>query len=161
MSRNRVADEEDVVLSAFNSFFEGAKRGMYPSLEDEDSLWRILVVLTNRKAIDSIEKDRRLKRGGGKVRGESVFVGASGDSDGPGLQAFIGRDPNPEQAAEFIEETRRLLGMLPDDTLRTIVIRKMEGHTSHEIAKMLDVSPRTIKRKLQVIRGVWVDEYAS
>src|SRR5262245_52985050 len=47
-----VVDEEDAALSAFDSFCRGAERGRFPDLADRDDLWRLLVVLTVRKAID-------------------------------------------------------------------------------------------------------------
>src|SRR4028119_1989180 len=40
------ADEEDAVLSAFDSFCAGAVRGRFPQLTDRDDLWRLLVVIT-------------------------------------------------------------------------------------------------------------------
>src|SRR5215471_8456034 len=48
----RSADEEDVALSAFDSFCRGAERGCFPRLENRDNLWALLVVITARKAID-------------------------------------------------------------------------------------------------------------
>src|SRR5262245_5580941 len=45
-----VADEEDAALDAFNSFLAGVARGRFPQLHDRDDLWRLLVVLTIRKA---------------------------------------------------------------------------------------------------------------
>jgi DNA-directed RNA polymerase specialized sigma24 family protein len=59
------ADEEDAVLSAFQSFFQGAANGRYPRLDDRDDLWRLLVVITERKALDQVGHERRAKRGGG------------------------------------------------------------------------------------------------
>src|SRR5262245_52572189 len=38
-----VADEEDVALSAFDSFCRNAERGRFPELLDRDGLWRLLV----------------------------------------------------------------------------------------------------------------------
>ena len=35
----RVADEEDVVLAALNSFFDGVGTGKFPQLTDRNSLW--------------------------------------------------------------------------------------------------------------------------
>src|SRR5205085_5062686 len=46
----QAADEEDVALSAFDSFCRGAERGRFPRLEDRNDLWRVLVTLTVRKA---------------------------------------------------------------------------------------------------------------
>jgi hypothetical protein len=38
----RAADEEDVALSAFDSFCRGAERGQFPRLNDRDDLWQLL-----------------------------------------------------------------------------------------------------------------------
>ena len=46
----RAADEEDVALSAFDSFCRGAEQGRFPQLLDRDNLWRLLVTITARKA---------------------------------------------------------------------------------------------------------------
>ena len=59
-------DEEDVALSAFDSFCRGIEGGRYPELTDRESLWRLLVVITRRKAFDLIGAENRLKNGGGK-----------------------------------------------------------------------------------------------
>src|SRR5262245_43166917 len=61
----RAADEEDVALSAFDSFCRGAEQGKFPRLHDRDNLWRLLVALTARKAVDLIRHEDRQKRGGG------------------------------------------------------------------------------------------------
>src|SRR5262249_35153126 len=45
------ADEEDVALSAFDSFCRGAEAGRFPRLDDRDDLWQVLFVITTRKAI--------------------------------------------------------------------------------------------------------------
>src|ERR1700726_2239482 len=59
----RAADEEDVALSAFDSFCRGAEQGHFPQLEDRDDLWRLLVVITGRKASHLIRDETRKKRG--------------------------------------------------------------------------------------------------
>src|SRR4051794_13381378 len=43
-----MADEEDVALSAFDSFCRNAGEGRFPDLTDREGLWRILVVMTAR-----------------------------------------------------------------------------------------------------------------
>jgi hypothetical protein len=80
----RAADEEDVVLSAFDSFYRAAERGRFPQLNDRHDLWQLLVLVTERKAIDLIHHERRARRGGGRGigrggRGRCRFLGrASG-----------------------------------------------------------------------------------
>src|SRR5262245_53921937 len=59
------ADEEDAALSAFDSFVRGASRGRYPRLDDRDDLWRLLVIITELKALDQVQHERRQKRSGG------------------------------------------------------------------------------------------------
>src|SRR5207237_3816674 len=75
LARNRlrgapkgVADEEDAALSAFDSFVRGAACGRYPRLDDRDDLWRLLVVITERKALDQAQREPRQTRGGGRNR---------------------------------------------------------------------------------------------
>ncbi len=58
---------EDVALSAFDSFCRGAGRGRFPQLADRESLWRLLVVITARKAAHYKRDATRQKRGGAAV----------------------------------------------------------------------------------------------
>src|SRR5215204_5681097 len=71
----RAADEEDVVLSAFDSFCRGAAQGRFAQLHDRFDLWQLLVLLTARKASDLAQHERRQKRGGGAVLDEAALPG--------------------------------------------------------------------------------------
>jgi hypothetical protein len=133
----RVADEEDVALAAFHSFCNGVKLGRFPRLESRDDLWQVLVMVTARKAIDQNQAERRQKRGGGRVRGESVFA-RSGEGGRP-LEEVVGREPTPEFAALLAEEMTGLLERLEDETLRELALLKLE----------------TVERKLARIRAAW------
>ena len=155
----RAADEEDVALSAFDSFCRGAAEGRFPQLHDRNDLWRLLVTLTERKAIGLMRQEHRQKRGGGKVLGESGFATpvAEGSTE-TGLDQVAGREPTPEFAAQVAEECRRLLERLGDPELRSIAVWKMEGDTTAEIATRLGRAPSTIERKLRMIRKHWSQE---
>jgi DNA-directed RNA polymerase specialized sigma24 family protein len=142
-ARRRAEDEEDVALSVFDSLCRGAQAGRFPLLADRDNLWRLLVVITARKAIDLVNRERRLKRGGGKVEGESAFAGAAGSS-APGIEQVVGDLPTPAFAAQVAEQCQRLLDQLADDELRAIAVWKMEGHTNEEIAAKLDANRQLI-----------------
>src|SRR5207245_207277 len=48
--RKGPADEEDVALSAFDSFCRAAERGQFPDLHERGNLWPLLVLITARKA---------------------------------------------------------------------------------------------------------------
>jgi DNA-directed RNA polymerase specialized sigma24 family protein len=152
----REYDEEDVALSAFHSLCDRVGRGEYPDLAGRDDLWRLLATVTTRKAFATVRHQRRQKRGGGQVLGESAFQGEGVIA--AGLAGFLSREPTPEAAAQFADDSERLLDKLNDATLRSIALRKLEGHTSEEIAEALGTSIRTVERKLRVIRVLWEEE---
>lgn len=160
----RVADdEEDVAVAAFNSFFLAAQKGRFPQLDDRDDLWQILLALVERKAADQVRRERRLKRGGEKVRSESArHSHADGSSDGnvPEPMQLVGRppEPTPEFAAIPAEELRRRIDQLPSKELRQIALWKLEGYTNKEIAQRLGCIPETVERKLRGIRAIWSKE---
>ena len=144
----RAADEEDVALSAFASFCRGVECGRFPQLADRDDLWRLLVTITARKALHLARDERSQKRGGGAVRDEAAAEDAA-------IDELLGREPTPAFAAQVAEECQRLLEGLGDADLRTIAVCKMEGYTTEEIAAKLRRAPRTVERKLDLIRRRW------
>ncbi len=155
--RLRSFDEEDVAISAFHSFCNRAGRGQFPRLDDRADLWRLLAMLTVRKAGITIRQQTRKKRGGTRLVGESALLGpndASGTGGG-GLAEFLSREPSPEDAVRFTDEYDHLLGKLEDPTLKAVALAKLEGHTSDEIAAELGVTARTVDRKLTLIRAIW------
>ena len=91
----RAADEEDVALSAFDSFCRGVEQGRFPDLKDRDGLWALLVLITVRKAADLVQYNRRDRRGGGRVRGDSALAGPDGDTGADGLARIEAGDPTP------------------------------------------------------------------
>ena len=46
-------------------------QGRFPQLADRDNLWRLLVVITARKALNQIAHERSQRQGGGVVHAES------------------------------------------------------------------------------------------
>jgi DNA-directed RNA polymerase specialized sigma24 family protein len=147
----RVGDEEDVALSAFDSFCRGAQSGRFPRLDDRNDLWQILVLITVRKAIDLRQYEGRPSRGGGKVRSLTELTPE-------GLEAIGGDEPTPALAAQLAEEYQRLLEQLGDPTLQFVATCKLEGYTDAEIAARLGCVTRTVERKLVRIRRTWANE---
>jgi DNA-directed RNA polymerase specialized sigma24 family protein len=148
----RVADEEDAALSAFNSFCRRAEQGQFPDLKDRDGLWALLVVLTAHKAADQVKYQRRDKRGGDKVHGDSAVSPGAGESSTGGFDRLEGDDVTPEEAAILAEEVENLLGRLRDPKLRRVAVSKLEGYTNAEIAELQGCSLPTIERRLAIIR---------
>lgn len=152
-TRARTYDEQDVANSVFFALCRGAEKDRFPDIHNRDDLWRLLFAATNHKVIDHVRKDATAKRGGAKVRGESVFAGK--DLNEFGFDGFASADPSPEMLLEMDESLQGLLGLLRDDTLRQIALWRMEGFSNQEIADKLSVTERTIQRKVRLIRGDW------
>jgi DNA-directed RNA polymerase specialized sigma24 family protein len=146
-----VEDEEDAALSAFESFCTGAARGRFPRLADRDELWRLLVVITARKASAQVHRHGAQKRGGG------MSPRASSEEEGA-LEGIIGNEPSPEFAAMVAEEYERLLDRLDDEGLRQVALWRMEGYTNDEVAEKLGCARRTVARRLELIRQIWEEE---
>src|SRR5205823_6317236 len=124
----RAADEEDVALSAFDSFCRHAEQGRFPELLDRDGLWRLLVVITARKASHLVRDEGRQKRGG------AAPAPRPGGEEESLLAEALSREPTPELAAEVAEECRRLLESLKDAELEAVAVARMEGYSVEEIA---------------------------
>src|SRR5581483_11439827 len=133
--------------SAFAAFCQGLEAGRFPDLADRQELWRLLMTLTARKATHLVRDQGRLKRGGGAA--------AEPDAD---LDAVVGDEPTPSFAVQLAEEFQRQMDRLGDPGLRAIAVAKLEGYTNEEIAGRLDCAPRTVERKLRLIRALWAEE---
>lgn len=142
-----VSDEEDIVLSVFNSFYEAAENGRFPNLQDRDDLWRLLMRMAGRKVIDKRRHDMRQRRGG---QVEVASLDAADDQQ----QIFqaIGSEPSPEMVLMMQESVAQLFSHLGVGHLRDLAGAKLEGYSNAELASRFDCSERTIERRLHLIR---------
>jgi RNA polymerase sigma factor (sigma-70 family) len=141
------ADEEDVALSAFHSFCRRAEQGQFPRLDDREDLWEVLMMIALRKAVDLLGHESRKRRDWRRT--EAL------EDDAP--EPFS-PEPDPALAAEVADQLRHLLGLLPDEQIRAIAVRRMEGHTNKEIAALVGCSLTTVERRLPIIRKRWKRE---
>jgi hypothetical protein len=151
-----VEDEEDAAVSAFDSFCRGAAEGRFPRLTDRHDLWRLLVVLTVRKALRQVERQSAVKRGGAQWL--SNPAGTDGEHDCAALHFIAGREPSPELAAMVAEQYLRLRNALGDDSLREVLDLRLQGHSREEIAAGRGCAVRTVTRKLEMIRQAWLGQ---
>ena len=155
-----MADEEDVALSAIDSFCRAARNGRFPDLADRDGLWRLLLRMTTRKVVDLARHETRERRGGARGRSEPAQNLAESAPGERGLDGLIGDEPTPEFAAMMADQCRRLLELLEPD-LQLLATAKMEGYSNQEIAGQLGCSVRTVERRLYLIRRKWEQEYSG
>lgn len=140
-----VSDEEDVVLSVFDSFYAAAEKGRFADLSDRDDLWRLLLRMSARKVIDKRRRDRRQRRGG------DVEIHPLGVVDGVVIEA-IADEPSPEMVLMMQESVEQFFSNLGGGSLREMAVAKLEGHSNAELARRFGCSERTIERRLHLIR---------
>ncbi len=145
-------DEHDAANSAFHSLCRGLMEGRMKA-QDRDALWGLLAVIASRKISAQRRYLNRLKRGGGNARGESGFA-EYGDA---GINAIDGNHQSPDVLAEVSESCAQLLAAIPDETMKKIVLLKFQGATNGEVADEVKCTRRTIERKLERVRRIWVE----
>lgn len=154
LGQNRaVSDEEDLVLSVFESFYKAAELGRFPDLCDRQDLWQLLMRMAARKVIDKRRHDQRQRRGA-NVRMHSLDQG--GD-DEVIIQA-IGEQPSPEMVFMLQETVEQFFSHLGVGQLRDLAGAKLEGYTNAELALRFGCSQRTIERRLNLIREKFQQE---
>lgn len=137
-------DPEDVMLSAFNSFFRRQRNDAF-DLNGWDSLWALLVGITVRKCGRQIATFRSAKRDVSREQRPG------GDSSAP-VHERAAAEPTPEEAAMLVE---MLEGMLKDLSPRdrTIVAMRLDGYNILEIAEKVERTERTVNRTLRKVRA--------
>ena len=143
-SRINLEDADDIASKAFFSFYVGAKLNTFRKLENRDDAWQLLRMMACKKVADLARREARQKRGG--TARLSMWHAA--------------RDiaaPCGEQV-EYDDELEYLLSLLPGEKLKQIAVLRIGGSTVEQIAAALGTLPRTIWRKLEVIREKWRPE---
>lgn len=140
---SRHVDPEDVVQSAYRSFFVGARDGRFV-LRQSGDLWRLLVAITVHKLQKQVERHAAGKRDLGKE---------PHDQDGSWTlqDEILAREPTPEEAAALADTLEHVLkGLEPRQ--RRMVEMRLQGYELEEIAKSVRRSERTVRRVLDQVK---------
>jgi RNA polymerase sigma-70 factor (ECF subfamily) len=141
----RKVDPEDVVPSAFKSFFVRHREGKLHA-GDWEGLWDVLTLITLRKCADRARfflADRR-----------DVARELTGPDGGDDLNAWLlalDRQPRPEEAAILAETVERLFRVVSDHE-RPILELSLQGYTVPEIIARLSRAGRSVRRLRERIR---------
>ena len=154
--RLRGTDSEDVALSVFESLWKKADNNHFDEndLTRPDEFWRLICTMIRFKTEDHLRRENSAKRGGGEVRGQSVF-GNPDNSVGFGIEGHRDQELTPDEDAAFRDQLNRLLTVLDDETLKVVVSLRMEEYKVAEIAQHFGKSDRWVKRQLALIRHIW------
>jgi RNA polymerase sigma-70 factor, ECF subfamily len=141
----RKVDPEDVVQSAFKSFFVRHRAGRL-DVGDGDGLWNLLALITLRKCADRAEYYLAERRDAAREATGS----AGGDSPEAWLAA-LDREPRPEEAAILAETVERLFREVGAHE-RPILQLSLLGYTPAEISVRLGRAERSVRRLREHIR---------
>lgn len=147
-----MSDEEDVVQNVFSDFYTGVAEGRFAHVAGRSDLWGLLAKITTRKAANERKYHTRKKR-----HSESSARNTSSKA-GDASSRVADSGPSPEIQAEMQETLVHMIECLEDPVLKQIATWVLEGRHQDEIAQRLNCVPRTVRRKLQLIRGIWLAE---
>jgi RNA polymerase sigma-70 factor (ECF subfamily) len=139
-------DPEDVVQSAYKSFFRGFDEGRF-TIGNWDGLWGLLTLITLRKCADRVEYHRAECRDAIREAPAPAEV----ERGAFGMEA-LSREPTPPEAAILSETVEQLLGSLNEDE-RPIVDLSLKGFTTQEISQQLNRPERSVRRLRERVRN--------
>jgi RNA polymerase sigma factor (sigma-70 family) len=137
-------DPEDVVQSAYRSFFAGAHEGQTPQRSGD--VWPLLVAITLNKLHDQVRRHTAAKRA---VEREQNF----GSEDSLlGIQpSSLAREPSPVEALSLVDEVEQLMrGLGPLE--RRMVELRLQGCNLRDIAAATERSVPTVRRLLDRVK---------
>lgn len=138
-------DEEDIVVSAYQTLFEKLKAGEFIDVNSRDAFWALLAIIAARKANDFLKRDRTQKRG----RIQTIAMSAADELE------LASDEQRPEMHLLMAEECKGLLDQLADPDLKQVALLRLEGAENPEIARQMNLSQRSIQRMVKLIREIW------
>jgi DNA-directed RNA polymerase specialized sigma24 family protein len=142
----------DIAVSCLDLLCRKLGEGRYPDLSQSSELWSLLVRMAEQKALDRRKLVLAKKRGGGEVRGDSVFI-----ASGRGISehvADIGQ-PTAEDVVDLQDAFQALMKRLPSEELRQTVLARLAGESTESIAARLGASKRSVQLRLKSIAEEW------
>ena len=131
---------EDVVQSVFRTFFRRTSQGEF-QIDSSDQLWRLLVIITVRKA-----------RAQGRYHTAAVRdISAEHPAAIEDIIADLEtHEPGPEDVVVLMDQIKALLKGLPALYCQVLELR-LQGHSATDIAPRLGISRRTVYRTLELL----------
>ena len=133
----RRVDPDDVVQSVFRTFLRRAGKGEF-ELQDRENLLSLLTTVTLNKIRQKARHFAAKKRGGDNDRYFENMTDLGGDQ------------PTPDEEAALQEIEDLIRGF--DDEQQQVVDLKLQNYTNAEIARKLQCSERTVRRKLKNVQ---------
>jgi RNA polymerase sigma factor (sigma-70 family) len=136
----RRIDAEDVVQSAYRSFFVHAKNNEY-QLAHAGDLWGLLARITLNKLYGQIEKHTAAKR---SIANEEQADAISASAEAP--------EPSPAEVVAIVEELHLIVKDLPPPQ-QQVLTSYLQGQSITEISHSVGKAERTVRRMLSSAKG--------
>ena len=142
----RRVDAEDVVQSAYRTFFRNAREDRY-ELSRSGDLWRLLAAITVNKTLRQVEFHRAAKR---SVNHEAALP--TDDNAAKQVMQSFAREPTAEEELALADEIEAFMQPLnPLD--RQVLNMRLQDFDSEEIATAIGRSTRTVRRILERLKS--------
>lgn len=155
--RRPLISDSEVALSAFNSLIQRMREGKFSAIADEESLWRLLKQFAKYKANDHIKyamaEKRRIDR---EAIGQADAAAGNDDNLPRGVDAASCMN-SPSLDIEVAELLEQLMHRLPDELHRDVLLLKLQGATTANIAECCQITLKRAQRLLRSIEVAWSD----
>ena len=138
-------DPEDVLQSAYRSFFNGLGNGEF-KVEHAEELWGLLSAITLNKLYRKLAYHTAKKHTINRERPPATDDGMLGS-----YPELIAELPTPSEAAGLIDELEQAMQQF-GPLEREIVRLRLAGHSVDEIAVEVKRTDRTIRRTMEKLR---------
>jgi len=147
--------EDDIAASAMKSFYVAAENGRLDSINNRDSLWRVLSTITARKASQKNRRFRTGKRNNGQTLTFTDAASQSASESHPTAPDPVAPGSDEAFVGQLLLECQEKLESIPAPRLRQIALMRLEGCDLGEISDATDLSQSSVKDKLRAIRQIW------
>jgi RNA polymerase sigma-70 factor (ECF subfamily) len=139
-------DPEDVVQSAYRSFFARARDGQF-EVQPGNDLWQLLVGITLHKLQHQVRRNVAGKRAVGREQP----LEPAGDKAEQGPLPIFTQEPSPIEAVALVDEVEQLMARL-EPTQRRILELRLQGYDREEIGAEIGKSECTVRRVLKQVQ---------
>lgn len=142
----RRVDPEDIVLSAYRSFFLAARKSDV-TIPSTDNLWQLLTTVTLRKLSHQARRHFAMRRSIDREQHDESHTHLAEPT----------QESTAEHAVLIADQVEAILTQL-DPKTREVFVLTLQGQDPETIAQKLDCHERSVRRALQKIRSTFPEQ---